>query len=176
MLCRRRTPLRPLHPKTTDNLFRHPLFLVTEPAGPFSLVVPEYFFQDHTDFDGLGDLNSVSCYVFPYFGQRLIEYVKRPPAERYGSFSSYYAARQNAWFAPSMVHFTKPHSVLRRNWRWEEVLEMIWSWKRSGNACKPRGAQSAPPGYLENPQIAAYLDCFAEVAGSWVERWIEPST
>lgn len=161
-------------------MFRHPLFFVARYQGPIPLVVPEYFFNNDASFDGLAGPGTTSYYIFPYFAQKLFEYVAIPRSQRDASFTAYYVSRENAWFVPRDLvdasRFINPHPTLRRHWRWEEVLEMLWSRKGSGHGRCPRWCSLATGGYHKKPQINAYLDRFAEVAEAWeIERQAEPN-
>lgn len=159
-------------------MFRHPLFFIKDHTGALPLVVPEYFFNDGASFDGLTDPGTTSYYIFPYFAQKLFEYVMGSHTRRDTSFAAYYASREVAWFAPvgvDMSQFIIPHPTLRRHWRWEDVLEILHSREGPGKG-RPRWCQSAPPGYHEIPQIKDYLDCFVGMAEAWViEHRVEPN-
>ena len=138
-------------------------------------VVPEYYFNGGAAFDGLENPETASYYIFPYFAQKLFEYVMTPRNERGTSFTAYYLVREPAWFVPAgfdTSRLIKSHGVLRRNWSWEDVLEMLWNRKVPGEKRHhPRWCQSAPHDYQHNPEIKAYLDCFARVAEVWeIER------
>jgi hypothetical protein len=170
MSCNRNRAHRPLRPGTPNDIFRHPLFFIAQYKGPLPLIVPEYFLNTDASFDGLTDPTTTSYYIFPYFAQRLFEYVKKPRDQRGISFTAYYVSREDAWFAPrgsvDMSQLIVPHQTQRRHWRWEEVLEMLWS-QKSGQGPRPRWCKTASRDYHENPQIKAYLDGFAEVAEGW---------
>lgn len=150
-------------------MFRHPIFFMDNYKGSPPLVVPEYFFNVGARFDGLRDPDTASYYIFPFFAQRLFEYVAMPRNERTTSFTAYYTVRENAWFVPAgsdTRRLIKPHTTLRKYWRWEDVLEMLWSRQEAEQGC-PRWCQLAPRGYHDNPKITAYLDCFGMVAEIW---------
>ena len=179
MSCHKNPPFRPLCPSTTNVLFRHPLFLISGYQGSLPLVFPEYFFNDHAKFDGLVNPKSASYYIFPYFAERLFEYVKMSLNQRSETFSTYYIVREDLWFVPEDsidMRFDNPDRLLRRYWRWEEVLEMLWGWKASKKETRPRWCKKPPHGYRENPQIATYLNRFAQVAELWIEDRTEPNT
>lgn len=168
--CHPNPPLRvPPPPETPNDMFRHPIFFMGNYKGSPPLVVPEYFFSVDARFDGLRDPDTASYYIFPFFAQRLFEYVATPRNERTTSFTAYYTVRENAWFVPAgsdTSRLIKPHKTLRKYWRWEDVLEMLWSRQGAGQK-RPRWCQLAPRGYHDNPKINAYLDCFGTVAEIW---------
>lgn len=164
-------PNRPLYPETPDTLFRHPLFFIKNHAEHHQLVVPEYFFDDNASFGGLTNLDSTSYYIFPFFGKKLFEYVVTQPKK---SFAAYYFSCEFPWFVPrgsdATSKFIKPHPTVRRHWRWEEVLEMLWSQKESLEGRRPKWRQSPPDGYGNDLRINNYLNHFAKVAEAWVRR------
>jgi len=177
MVCLRTPIERPHFRTSTYSLFRHPLFFVADYTGPLPLVVPEYFFRGDATFDGLGDPMAASYCIFPYFGQRLFEYAESSATQpSAGMFATFYTARETVWRVPagSAVEgtFNNPHPVLKRHWRWEEVLEMLWASRMpgNGNGLRPRRCQSAPSRYHEDGQVMAYLECFAQMARDWMER------
>jgi hypothetical protein len=84
----------------------------------------------------LMDRGSTSYYIFPNFAQLLYEYVRDPVTTDTVLFSEYYSlpshAGQNHWVvkqgSPEVyTRLTPPCFLLRRSWRWAEVLEGLWS-------------------------------------------------
>lgn len=176
--CRQRSPSRQPRPKTANELFRHPFFFIAKHSGPFALVVPECFFDEHASFDRLRDLGSTPYYIFPYFAKLLFKYTELPPAERRTqTFGMYYSSRETAWFVPAGSadeKLIKPHPVLRLHWRWEDVLEMMMRSPKEPSPkdlkSHPKWCKNPPPGYGQDPRIVAYLDCFGNVAYEWTRR------
>lgn len=164
------TPSRSPRPRTPNDLFRHPLFFVESYNGPFVLVVPEYFLNERAVFDGLQDPKSTAYYIFPYFARWLIKYTEIPIAQRTETFGTYYLSHERIWYllagSKDVTHLIEPHRVLRRHWRWREVLEIVWSLdsEKPEKGPRPRWWQKPPLEYRENEQIAAYLDSFGEMA------------
>lgn len=179
MSCvKRNLPLRPISPNSPDDLFRHPLFLMSKYTAkdPFLLVVPEYFLRPGATFDGTWDPRAVSYYVFPYFAQRLFEYVVESATGSFtGPFIDYYIVRETAWLIPTGIDAAgfvdTPHPVLRRHWRWEEVLAMLYKSPRDPKkGRRPRVCQDAPFEYKHNQQIRVYFESFARMAAVWKPR------
>jgi len=171
MHCCMNHPSRPLRPESTNNLFRHPLFFVANYGGPPPLVVPGYFLNNNANFDGLGDPSSALYYVFPNFAQVLFEYVAEHrirTQSHIGSFADWYAGRQTAWVVPpgstEAGWLINPHPVLKRHWRWEEVLRMLWSWRKRGGGEQFRHGWPFSCGQGQNGQVEDYLECFARMA------------
>jgi len=175
--CECSFPERPYFPTSTYQLFRHPLFFIADYREPPPLVVPEYFFRPGTIFDKIADATAASYCVFPYFGQRLFEYAELCATQPgIGTFTTFYAAREAIWFVPagSTINgtFRDIHPMIRRHWRWEEVLEIFWGYRMpgKGNVQRPRWCQPAPPHYHENGLVSEYLESFARMATVWMKR------
>lgn len=174
--CQRQNrPYRPISPTSTNDLFFHPLFLTSKHKGPLLWVVPEYFLGDCATFDGLTNPGSTPYYVFPYFSQRLFEYVTESAAGSFtGSFLTYYSTHEAAWFIPAGIDASglidPPHPLLKRHWRWEEVLTMLHKSKHPGKGPRPRVCRNPPHDYHRNPQIVAYFESFARMATAWVRE------
>ena len=174
------SPDRPLYPKTLDTLFRHPLFFIeshTDHHHP--LVVPEYFFDCDASFEGLTDFCSTPYYIFPFFGKKLFEYVTTPHSQANPAFATYYFSCELPWFIPMdsvcTSKFIGPHPTVRRHWRWEEVLEMLCSQKELTGGPHPNWWRPAPPGYVNDARINAYLNHFAKMAKVWARRQAGPN-
>ena len=165
-------PHRPISPLLPDELFRHPLFLMPTYSGPPPLVVPEYFLKHNAVFDGLNDLGSTSYYLFPYFAQRLFEYVDEPATRPYPeSFIDHYLGREVPWFIPAgtdvaRLPFNAPHELLRLRWRWEEVLTDMYNWRQVGKGPQPYVCRLATK-CSDDRRIVAYFTCFARMAKIW---------
>jgi len=180
MSCwRRYPPLRPISPRSTGDFFPHPLFFIYGPIRTTPcFVVPEYFFQNVTTFDGLGDPSAEPHYVFPFFVQKLFEYVHNSATgSNVGSFITYYSARETAWCIPAGAgvgrSIQRPHQILKRHWRWEEVLTMLYEFRQSRGEKRLCGCTRAPHGYSQDEQIAAYFERFARMAAIWSGEALE---
>ena len=172
MTCQQPTLPRPISPSPSE-LFRHPLFLTPRCRGPRApFIVPEYFFRDDAVFNGLENSETSGYYVFPSFAWWLFDYVSDPATRLgVGSFITYYSSREAARFIPAGTDVDRlidpPHSLLKTNWRWEEVLAMLFeSRKTVGVSPQPRTSRMAS-GYSEDKRIIAYFERFAQMAWIW---------
>ena len=174
--CRRRAfTIQPTSPHPSNTFFPHPLYLIRYKDREPPLVVPQYFFEQDARFDRLDGQRTSPCFIFPCFARRLFEYARKsagaePVTE---SFIRYYSTREEAFFIQAGVdvdHIIEPpHQILKRHWRWEEVLEMLRGYQG------PRGPKhriywDAPRGYNQNRGMADYFDRFAEMAIDWWRR------
>jgi len=166
-------PPRPISPNHPEELFNHPLFLIPRCRGPaVPFVVPEYFFRDDATFDGLKNLETSAYYMFPSFGRVLFDYLADPATPLgVGSFIGYYSAREAAWFIPvgtAVDRFVEsPHPILKRGWRWEEVMGMLFNPQQTGVVRRPKISRNAPRGYNKDERIIAYFERFARMARIW---------
>jgi len=143
----------------------------TGSTAPF--VVPEYFLRSDADFDGLVDLNTSAYYVFPSFAKSLVEYVADSATQLgIGSFIDYYSARATPWLILAGTDvdgvIDAPHSILRTNWRWEEVLAMLYGPQQNVVVSRPRRiCRDVSPSYTKDRRIIEYFERFARMAAIW---------
>ena len=167
--------IRYIHPQSPNDLFPHPLFLGDGDNGfEPPLIVPDYFLEGNAAFDGLRGLMPSVYFVFPFFAHRLFEYVRHFAAQpSAGSFTAYYFSHEPTWKIPDDVQpekpLSQPHQILKRHWRWEEVLTMLNEsqrppktdvedipYMRQYDRCHSRDAR-----------IVAYFERFARMAIAW---------
>lgn len=173
--CCLQEPRRSIFPVSTGDFFRHPIFSIAyRYQGLRPLVVPEYFLSDTSTFDGWGEIAECSFYVFPNFAQRLFDYVEGPLASGadHRGFVDYYSGCETAWFVPSPsgeeAFIVPPHPLLKRNWRWEDVLAMLHSTRVPGEGGgKSRAWKRAPINYKADRLIVDYFGTYARMAGIW---------
>lgn len=154
-------------PGRLEEFFCHPIYVPNFPLSG-SLVVPEYHFGADASFEGLQDVRTSSCYIFPNVGYWLFDYIKKGVYPKL-LFSQFFAANQRTWFAAANSEGVnrlprRHHAVLKLNWRWIEVLEVLW---REGGECiaekgTPRGFIKTPvTDARKNEDISKYLDTLA---------------
>lgn len=173
--CRRNTVARPFFPRTPHEIFLHPIFLTVNPHYRASLVVPEYFLGTPANFDRATNTITTTYYIFPNLAQRLFEYVKQAKNNEVPPFGEFYKERENSWLvhAGSDHELASPDPILKRHWRWAEVLRMLWDVRGSARR------QSPPRWCLINQlwtddrkgKLFPYLNSFGNMAIVWYVMW-----
>lgn len=175
-VSRPRTNLKP------EDFFIHPI-IRADFLEAATLVVPEYFLREDSEFAGLEDLGSTGYYVFPNFAVLLFKYAKRMNEEgnETTSFIDFLIQEeQGPLIFPRgcgrEFRHLEGHSLLGEYWRWTEVLQMLWFWKDKPETGldRPLGSILAP-GYdwTDNLEISNYLDNFGKVAKVWLPTVLE---
>ena len=167
--CGLEPPPRPHFTSSPDDFFRHPLFLISDRDYRASLVVPEYFFNPAATFDGFTDSRSTSYYIFPNLACKLFY----GTSDQLLRFADYYLAFGSLWLVKGgqrggKYPFVWPDPVLKRHWRWREVLQMFRGFKDAYMTGKPGWCDRAPdPSDDVYERIKAYLNNFAMMVKAW---------
>lgn len=168
--CGKNPPPRPLRPSSLNDIFRHPIYLTADDKLHASLVVPEDFLTASARPDG--SMNK-TCYILPNFAQRLFEYAKEAAHLNVGPFSERYPPIKRLWLFKSEPKdkLLNLHLILRRHWRWVEVLEMLWGLKESRERSRcPPWCDIVNTNRLTDGterKICEYLDIFGDMAKEW---------
>lgn len=173
MSHQRQGPVQPVSRIETDARFLHPLFFITCHQARHALVVPSYFLEDGPkSFDGWGCMENASFFVFPDFARRLFDFINDPAFRDNTLFINYYSARETAWLVPASSgaerFITAPHELLKRNWRWEEVLTMLYGSRHKEPGRRPQICKNACSNYIVKRQTLAYFSYFASMARIWM--------
>ncbi|KAF9787461.1 hypothetical protein BJ322DRAFT_724319 [Thelephora terrestris] len=185
-------PNRPRSPRSMDDFFLHPLFLPADTRYHASLVVPEYFFKPPADFAGLRNPRSAFYYVFPNFAPNLFDYARKSLQSEMMPFADFYLPLNQPWSVGAGFEgtdpypFIEPDPVVKRNWRWADMLVMLYGLSNSPMRGRPRWCGPAPrrlnatarePGQGDDVsrEIVAYIDNFGRMAKEWYRIFISES-
>jgi hypothetical protein len=176
---------------STEHFFPHPIYHL-KGRSPGTLIVPDYFFKAGATFDRFGDPDekkeerdhggeSTSYYAFPNFALLLFRYAKGrvEGGIKENMRLTQYLKREGQKCYVKLGIPDKgeikppPHPLLKRHWRWNDVLWALWMWRHKLE--RPPDRFTKEVDYCSNSEaIVDYIDSFGTLGEKWFRKhWLD---